>query len=78
MQVPIKRRDNTSILLIAGSIPVAVLLGSYFKLSETAIVIYVVIAALILGSMLLWSHANNRPTGEEWWQDDSCSGWRGY
>lgn len=47
-------------------------------LSHTLIVVMLTTGGLVCAAMALWQHANTNAVGDEWWQDDSCSGWRGY
>lgn len=49
-----------------------------FGVSQTLVIVIALLVGLIIGAMTLWHHANANATGDEWWQDDSCSGWRGY
>lgn len=64
--------------LMGGSIPLAWILGAFFNLPQALVVAYVVIMGLVLVAAAIWHHANQNATGDEWWQDDSASGWRGY
>ena len=65
-------------VLLGGSIAVGVILGLFVGMSQAAIVALIVVGSMIFGAMALWRHANARATGDEWWQDDHCSGWRRY
>lgn len=66
-------------LILVGSIPIVVIvLGDSFDFPSRFTIPVVVVAALIFSSMALWMHANTNATGDEWWQDNSSSGWRGY
>lgn len=78
MQTKSKRTDQFLLTLVAGMIPVTIVLGNYFDMSVAAIVTIVMVASLIFGWLLMWIHANQHATGQEWWQDNDCSGWRGY
>lgn len=73
-----KRKSFPFLILVGGSIPVVTILTSYYGITQDFIIIFVVIVGLVFGSMVLWNHANAHATGNEWWQDDHCSGWRGY
>lgn len=64
--------------IIGGSIPTVIVLSSYYSISLELTIIFITISALIFGSMALWQYANSNATGDEWWQDNHCSGWRGY
>lgn len=64
--------------LVIGFIPLAIVLTLTAGLSLELAVIIVMVAILLSGSMAIWLHANDHATGGEWWQDDDCSGWRGY
>lgn len=72
-----QRRYLVAVILV-GFMATAVELGNSLGIPRSYIIIFLIIAGLILGTVLLWQHANNRATGSEWWQDDSASGWRGY
>lgn len=63
---------------MAASIPVIIVLGQVFAISYKLILTFIVVMALICGAAIIWKHASANATGEEWWQDESCSGWRGY
>lgn len=66
------------LLLLVGAIPVVIVLGTYYHLGVSILVVAVVGLALLLGTLWLWYRANNGATGQEWWQDNNASGWRGY
>lgn len=66
------------LLLIGGSVPTVIILGSVFNVPQRFVVVYVMFSLLIFGAMALWSHANVNADGTEWWQDDDATGWRGY
>ncbi|MCB9455154.1 MAG: hypothetical protein H6671_04105 [Anaerolineaceae bacterium] len=40
--------------------------------------VIMLLAVLVAGTMGIWMRANAKANGDEWWQDDSSSGWRGY
>lgn len=66
------------LIVLGGSIPVMFELAPQFDIPMDMVVIFVIITGLIISSMALWARASACATGEEWWQDDHCSGWRGY
>lgn len=72
------RYGNLATVLLMGLTAAAIVLGSSLGVSYSFIIIFVMVAGLILGTMLLWQYANHHADGSEWWQDDSASGWRGY
>ena len=59
-------------------IPAVIISGIIFHLSQSWIIPLVVILALVLGTVVIWAHANKGADGSEWWQDDDASGWHGY
>lgn len=66
------------ILVFAGIlIPLSLIMGIEFHVSERLIIPVFVIAALMFGAMAIWRRANLNATGQEWWQDDTSAGWRG-
>jgi hypothetical protein len=66
-------------LVFVGAVTiVSTVLSIDFGFSQTITIATGIIGGLIFASMALWKHANAGATGDEWWQDDSCSGWRGY
>lgn len=73
-----KRKSVPLLILVGNSIPVVIILANYYQIPQDFTVIFLIITSLIFGAMALWSHANAHATGNEWWQDDQCSGWRGY
>jgi undecaprenyl pyrophosphate phosphatase UppP len=66
------------LILVGGIVPLTLVLGSEYGISNRITIPIIVIAALIFCSMWVWIRANAHATGDEWWQDDSASGWRGY
>ena len=64
--------------LIGISIPLALILGSYLGIPQRITIPYAVLATLVASSISLWTYANKDAEGDEWWQDDDASGWRGY
>jgi len=66
------------LILIGAIVPLTLILGPQFALPEKVTSLIVLVATLGFGAMALWEHATAHATGEEWWQDDSSSGWRGY
>lgn len=63
---------------LGGALVVGMMIGLYSGISSTVLIVAAVIGGLLLGWMALWQHANANARGDEWWQDDSASGWRGY
>ncbi len=66
------------LFLVGGAIPVLLAIGMVLHLSPALLTAIVVVLGLILAAMWLWYQANRNATGDEWWQDDEASGWRGY
>ena len=64
--------------LIGISIPAALILGTLLGIPHRFTIPYAVVAALVAGSIGLWTYANEDADSSEWWQDDDASGWRGY
>ncbi len=73
-----KEKFTFFLTIVGGSIPVVILLSTYYAIPAEVIITFITIASLIFGSMIIWNNANAHATGDEWWQDDRCSGWRGY
>jgi ABC-type transport system involved in cytochrome bd biosynthesis fused ATPase/permease subunit len=73
-----KLKKYLPLILAGGSIPTVIVLGNYFTVRQAAVVILVISLGLIFCAMALWTYANRNADGNEWWQDDSASGWRGY
>ncbi len=78
MQTKSRRTDQFILTLLGSIIPVSIVVGTYFEISSAALITLTIVTALMFGWLLIWSHANQKATGKEWWQDDECSGWRGY
>ncbi len=74
------KKDNSLFFLtiIGGAILAVIMLSIYYSIPIQIVSIFATISSLIFGAMIIWNKANARATGEEWWQDDHCSGWRGY
>lgn len=65
-------------IYLGAAIPLGILLGVYFHISQDILIVFATISLLVFGAVLMWNRANANATGDEWWQDDECSGWRGY
>lgn len=78
MQTQHHQHDRSYLPYVIGSILTGIVLSVYFNLSPTIIIILTVVGMIVVSSMLLWANANSHASGDEWWQDDNCSGWRGY
>lgn len=66
------------LFLVGGAMPFTLILGLIFRLSTVLITVLLIVLGMILAAMWLWYQANLRASGDEWWQDDEASGWRGY
>lgn len=66
------------LFLVGGALPVILTIGILLHLSPSLLTSLMVVLGLILAAMWLWYQANLDATGDEWWQDDQASGWRGY
>ena len=64
--------------LVGGIIPVSIVLSLADSISPELAVTVAIVAVLVLGAMAVWMNANAHARGDEWWQDDHSSGWRGY
>jgi undecaprenyl pyrophosphate phosphatase UppP len=73
-----KRQQWWLLVLVGAIIPLTLLLGNEFDLAQRIVVPVIIVTALVFGSMAIWMRANANATGDEWWQDDSSTGWRGY
>jgi hypothetical protein len=73
-----KWKKYLPLILVGGAIPTIIILGNYFAVRQGIVVVLAISSGLILGTMTLWTYANRKANGSEWWQDDSASGWRGY
>lgn len=74
----IKKQPWWLLIVVGGLIVLTFILGSQYGVSNRVTIPIEVVGTLIFGSMWLWMRANATATGDEWWQDDSASGWRGY
>jgi len=72
------RKRRWLLFLIGGAMLVTLALGIVFQLSTVLITVLLLVLGMILAAMWLWYQANRRASGDEWWQDDEASGWRGY
>lgn len=78
-QYSIRRRTGWwKVSLAIGIVPLTIglVLSSVLPLEFAVIIVMGTI--LVSGTMAIWMHASEQATGDEWWQDDDCSGWRGY
>lgn len=78
MQVKQRKSQGWLLVFIGGLFPLLLVLGTQFHMPERFLIPLLVAIALVFASMSVWMRANAQATGDEWWQDDSCSGWRGY
>lgn len=69
-------RTNYLTYLVGGSIPVFSVLAPSLGVTTAGIVVYVIVVGLLFGTMLMWDNATTHATGDDWWDDDHCSGWR--
>jgi predicted membrane channel-forming protein YqfA (hemolysin III family) len=74
----LNRTRRFFLFLVGGAMPVMLTLGIIFQLSTILITALLLVMGVIFASMWLWYQANLRANGDEWWQDDEASGWRGY
>ncbi|MBZ0301101.1 MAG: hypothetical protein K8J31_15240 [Anaerolineae bacterium] len=73
------RYPRSWLLILMGSvIPLTLIMGIQFHIEQRFTAAIVVAALLVFASMELWIHASAPAIGDEWWQDDHCSGGRGY
>ena len=73
-----KKQSWWLVIFVGGIIPLTLILGSAYNLADRVVIPIVIIALFLFGSMWMWMHANATAKGDEWWQDDHTSGWRGY
>lgn len=66
------------LILIGGAIPVSVVLSAYFEIPQVITIPLLIILGIAFCTMALWTFANRKTDGSEWWHDDNASGWRGY
>lgn len=66
------------LFLIGAAMLIVLAAGIIFQLSTALITVLLLIMGMILAAMWLWYQANLQASGDEWWQDDEASGWRGY
>ncbi len=78
MKTHVTRGKKLILALLAGLIPAIMLFGRFWGLSQAWIVVLVMFTGLIWGWLAIWTYANAKADGTEWWQDDNASGWRGY
>jgi hypothetical protein len=65
------------VVFVGILIPLTLIVGAEFNVSQRIIIPAFVFATLMFGAMALWRRANMNATGQEWWQDDTSAGWRG-
>ena len=60
-------------------VALAAVFGVTHLLSAHWAILVVVVAGLALGALAMEMHAEQKGTPDShWWDDDSCSGWRGF
>jgi hypothetical protein len=77
-QQPTKHQRWWMVVSFIGVIALTLVLGTVFNIPQRFTLPIIMIVVLVGGTMTVWMRANTNATGEEWWQDDSSSGWRGY
>ncbi|QPC83372.1 hypothetical protein G4Y79_03045 [Phototrophicus methaneseepsis] len=75
---PINKQPWWLLIVVGGMIPLTLTLARTLSLPLPITITIILVTALIFGAMALWLHANAQAIGDEWWQDDHASGWRGY
>lgn len=74
-----QRRQHWWLLPLVGAVsPIVTIMTFESMMSLEIAVAIVTMDILIFGAMAIWMRANHESKGTEWWQDDECSGWRGY
>jgi hypothetical protein len=71
-------KKHLPLIFVGGMLPTVIILSIYFDFPQTVTILLLIVLGLTFGSMALWSYANRKADGSEWWQDDNASGWRGY
>ena len=72
------RKRRWFLFFIGGAMLVTLALGIIFQLSLVLITVLLLFLGMIFAAVWLWYQANLQASGDEWWQDDEASGWRGY
>lgn len=78
MKTNLKRSQKMTLFIIGGIVLLTILLNDVLNLSQTAVIVIVIVGSLLFSANAIWYHAVNNANGDEWWQDDDASGWRGY
>lgn len=65
-------------VIIGFSILVSGVLESFYHLPLKFILPFLILGLWIFGSIIMWQRANTKAKKDVWWDDNSCSGWRGY
>lgn len=78
MQQSKQRNTRFLLFIMGGAICLTLALGLGFQLAITLITVLLIVEGLIFAALGLWHQANRQATGDEWWQDDEASGWRGH
>ena len=65
------------IFLLGGAFLLTLTVAVLFHLYTGMTTILVLVLGIVLASMALWYRANQNADGDEWWQDDDATGWRG-
>lgn len=78
MQKPTQHYTRFLLFLLGTTILLTLISGLVFNLTLSLMIVLLVVQSLVLAAVWLWHQANWQATGDEWWQDDDASGWRGY
>lgn len=73
-----KKQPWWLLIPVGGFVPLTLILGNEYDVSTRITIPIIVISTFMFSYMWIWMRANANATGDEWWQDDNASGWRGY
>lgn len=70
-----KKFPRWILAFVAIIVPLTLIMGAEFHISERFVIPAFIIAMMMFGTMMMWRRANSNATGQEWWQDDTSAGW---
>jgi hypothetical protein len=73
-----KHKGIVALIVLAGITLLLVRIANDFHISPSITIPVITIVVIVLGAILWWVRITNTADGDNWWQDDNASGWRGY
>ncbi|GAB4575284.1 MAG: hypothetical protein Kow0077_26040 [Anaerolineae bacterium] len=70
--------DVWLLVLVSGALLAATAFEAEHMLALRWFAVLVVPGGLLIGALIVWLRAQQKPVSQRWWDDDRCDGWRGF